>query len=325
MKRNRLIPFLTGLLLLGGLAMLGAQSSDWQDPHQRITSLVQNKNYDRALAEVDKILELQPESVLARSWQVLIYLTREDSIQKAKLPENIYEFDPRYNFDLVLENVAFLETASPADSVEQELRNRALETYRQNFQDLVVALPNAPVTGYFRIKTALKFIPPFELFPVQEKRLEEINRHFRKNGYLYFDRFDSRKKEFFAVIPGFPILRQFEGEYDAVLGLTYDTLRFEFNNIFKDTLRIPYQKIDSLEYDLPEDYVQLYFEPEMQVSLPPREKPLLHKQLGNYQVVLLPVERENHLHLSRNEKGWQKWIIWGGVAGMATAFLVLVR
>ncbi len=313
------------VLLSWGVFPAFTQTNELAKINEQIRSLVQNKNYGRALLELNDVVANDPESILARSWQVIIYLTREDSVQNASLPVGISQFDPRYNFDLVMENVDFLQQVTAENPLERELQDRALKLYRENFEDLMVALPQAPVTGFFRIQVPLEFIPPFRLFPVQQKRLEEINTHFEQGGFLYFNRFNPQKKEFFAVVRGFPILRQFEGEYDVAVRYTGDTLSLEYNNMVRDTLRIPYQKIDSLVYDLPPDYVQLYFDTDLQVRVPPTDRPFIQKRLSDYQVVLMPVDMENRLTLSRNEKAWHRWVLWGGVVGLATGFLIMVR
>ncbi|MHB2149229.1 hypothetical protein ACX8XP_09245 [Calditrichota bacterium LG25] len=302
-------------LILVLFTILFAQNGE-EAFNNRIRTLLNSKNYSAALTETWRYLEHDPFNVLARSWQVYIYLTREDSVQKAAIKNVITDEDPRYNFHLVLENIDFLRNASPENELASQMRDNVLQIYDELFGDLKIYINNSPLIGYFKAKVNLKIDTTSILSPIQKKRLEEINSYFKNVGDIYFGEYDQQKQRFYYTLQGVPKTGEFHGGLIYyVIGDT-DSTFFEFNTQYQESIEIEAGKFTAFEYMLPADYVLLFFPKKYRVVTPSDRRLSFRRIYGEKQAFLVPVEWVDDLKLETPASIWQRYVIWGGMAGI---------
>ncbi len=303
------------LLILAFLGVLFAQNGE-EALNNRIRTLLNSKNYSEALNESWRYLEHNPFNVLARSWQVYIYLTREDSLQKARIRGDIIEEDPKYNFHLVLEDIDFLRSVEPEKKFTRQIWSTALQTYDELFGDLKIYIKNSPAIGYYRAKINLKIDTTSILAEIQKKRLEEINSYFDQVGYVYFNEYDRDKNLFYYTLEGVPKASEFHGGLVYYISGDTDSVFFEFNTEYQDTIEIDASKFTNFEYILPENYVLLFFSKNYRIVTPPDRRIVFRRLYGDKQAILLPIDLAKDLKLESKTPIWQRYIIWGGMASI---------
>lgn len=304
------------LLILIATNALVAQNSD-EAFNDRIRSLLNTRNYSEALNETWRYLEKDPFNVLARSWQTYIYLSRDDSLQKAKISADILAEDPKYNFHLVLENIDFLRNADPKKEIVHQIWSKTLQTYDELFGDLKIYIINAPTIGYYRAKINLKIDTTSILAEIQKKRLEEINSYFKHVGKVYFNEYDQDKKLFYYILKGVPKAVEYHGGFIYTVYGDTDSTFFEFNTEYQEDIEIDAKKFSEFEYILPKDYVLLFFPKNIRVITPPNpEKKIFNRLYHDKQAVLIAGEYAKDIRLETKTPIWQRYIIWGGMVSI---------
>lgn len=309
-SRSQIIGFALGLWILLA-SMLPAQIVDTFDLEgalQRIRSYYQIKNYQQALEETQAALARDPENVSLRTWELRLLLSRES------FPEGT-------QFDLILEDVAYLDSLNRAGRLSPE-QAAVLTTYHQSFADLVVSLSDAPALGYYVARVPLKFLPPIQLSPIQQARLDELNRYFQSDGRLYFDRPEGNTGQFTARLAGFPILPQRlrTVRYRVAIATTGDTLALPFNRRVQKPLALYAAHAVALRYQLPPDRILLLADRDLRLEPIGATGQVYRKEIGQGQALLLPAHAVQAVQLGAPSRLQQQLLFWGGI--LSGTFLV---
>lgn len=284
-------------------------------------SLYNAHNFDQVLAEADKRLLINPEDVFARGWQAYIYLTRDDTLNKqVKMRQRLKHL--RYNFWLIEENIRFLNGARSSDPIAEKIRNAALKAYHQLYASLKIRLSDTELIGFYRTSVNMRLISPFLLKRNQEKRLAEINESLARGATLHFSTIDKQTNSFIAELAGVPLLNQFEAGYMVEFPQSGDTLFVEFNPEFQDVLTIPATAIDSAYYDLPPDYLLLFFDNDKIVHWGQPGKTVYSKTIGDKTGYLFPLQQMEDIRIDDRIPIWRRAITWSAL-GIMTIFLLM--
>lgn len=315
-KRRLLKVWITLFLFLLVNPLFPQISSNRLDALQeQMKSLMSTNSYDFALLRLDQILSKNPENVFARSWQTKIYLARTDTLSAQEEQTKKLRF-PRYDFQVILDNISFLRKAKTTNALEKRLQKEALDEYDGLFKDLKIKISQSNMVGFYRARFRIEFIKPFSLELIQERRLSEINDTFKNGCFAYFNKIDPKDHTFYFDLQGMPVLNQFDAGYDVPLLEAADTLFVEFNNNFQETLTIPDSIVDSTYYDIPEKYVLLHFNKDDEIILPQNNKPVFRKSLPHTQVILFPFKQQQQIIVRNKKPLWQKLLLWGSVGSL---------
>lgn len=287
----------------------------------QLQSLYNAKNFDQILTEADKRLLINPEDVFARGWQAYVYLTRDDTLNKQiKMHQLLKHL--RYNFWLIDENIRFLNGARSSDPIAENIRNEALKTYHQLYASLKIRLSNTNLIGFYRAGINMRLISPFLLKRNQEQRLAEINKSLSGGTTLYFSKIDKQSNKFIAELAGVPLLNQFEAGYLVEFPQSKDTVFVEFNPESQDALTIPATVVDSAYYDLPPDYLLLFFDKDKIIHWGQPGKTIYSKTIGDKTGYLFPTQQMEDIQIDDKTPIWRKAITWSAL-GITTIFLMM--
>ncbi len=280
---------------------------------RRIQAYYQVKNFQQALEETHQALARDPENAALRAWELKLLLSRES-------------FPGGTQFDVILEDVSYLDSLNRAGQLTQT-QAEVLEGYRRDFADLEMCMSDAPAAGFFVVRIPLKFLPPIQLSPIQQARLEEINAYFQQDGRLYFDQIEEKTGNPSARLSGFPVLPQRlrTVRYRVAVATTGDTLPLPFNRRVRNSLELFAAHASEMHYRLPPNYILLFADRNLQIQPVPGSAPVFRKQVRNNQLYLIPVDRVHALHLGAPPTLKQQALFWGALASSSLLIWQLAR